>query len=333
MHSMTRTQKIGLFAALLFSVLLLTLVFASGVFRFGLSGPSVYVLYLLAGMLAALLTFGMLTSSGQLQASRGGSTLTLGGSIVALVVVAGGGGLYERYLHRAETFDLLVTYWMNDPSALEPLKGQVTIYAGNNDFTQPLDGSGRNRFLGLPSSLLGQKIDLSLNAPGYKVVEIKPAVFTSDGRVQVKVQRAQVFAVPSPDQLSVELEKAQVVDFGPRPDQRIVSLGLKFRSAATLPVPLANVAHLEVFAEGGAPLWDVSLKVDRPFVIAEPGLSAETFEALVDRSRLGMLAGGRLAKITLKYDPSVQPPQRAEYSTAVFPISSDMFDDLSHPTK
>jgi hypothetical protein len=330
---MNRKQTVGIFGALLFAVLLLTILFASGSLRFGLSGPSVYILYLLAGMLAALLTFGMLSSSGQLNATRGGVTLTLGGSIVALVVVAGGGGIYERYLHRPETFDLLITFWATDPNALEPLKGQVTIYAGNNDFTQPLDGSGRNRFLGLPSWLLGKKADLSLNSPGYKVVDLQPPAFTSDGRLLVKVDRTQIYAAPSANQLSVELAKAQVVDYGPRPDQRIITLGLKFRSAAMLPVPLANTAELAVFTESGAPLWTSTLKVDRPFVVVESGLSDESFEALVDRSRLDQLAGGRLATITLHYEPSVRPVQHIVYSTAMFPFSTDTFDDLSKPPK
>jgi hypothetical protein len=330
---MTRSQKAYLFGALLISVLLLTILFASGALRFGLSGPSVYVLYLLAGMLAAMLTFGILTSNVSLKASRGGTTLTLGGSIVALVVVTGVGGLYERYLHRPESFDLLVTFWRDDPNALEPLKGQVTIYAGNNDYSQPLDGTGRNRFLGLPSWLLGQKAELSLNSPGYKVVGVNPPVFTHDAPLRVRIARAEVFAAPPPEQLSVELDKAQVVDFGPRPDQRILTIRLKFTSAAPLPVPLANVARLQIFTEGGAPLWEVPLKVDRPYVVAEPGLSSEFFEAAVDRSRLDTLAGGRLAKVTLKYDPTVQPRRDVEYSTALFPISPEMFDDLSKPAR
>ena len=331
--AMTRKQTVGVFGALLLTVLLLTILFASGSLRFGLSGPSVYILYLLAGMLAAVLTFGMLSSSGQLNATRGGVTLTLGGSIVALVVVAGGGGIYERYLHRPETFDLLITFWATDPNAFEPLKGQITIYAGNNDFTQALDGSGRNRFLGLPSSLLGKKAELTLNSPGYKVVDMQPPEFTSEGRLRVKVEHAQIFAIPSAEQLSIELAKAQVVDFAPRPDQRIITVGLKFRSTALLPVPLANTVELAVFTESGAPLWETTLKVDRPFVVVATGLSDDSFEAAVDRSKLDQLAGGRLARITMHYEPSVQSGQPIEYSTAMFPISSDTFDDLSKPPK
>jgi hypothetical protein len=172
-----------------------------------------------------------------------------------------------------------------------------------------------------------------LDSPGYELVDTNPTVFTNEAPVKVHVRRAQIFSRPTAEELSVELDKAQVVDYGPRPDARIVSLTLKFRSTANLPTPLEKIANLEIFTENGSRLWSAPLKVDRPYVIANPGLSTETFEAMVDRQKLGMLAGGRLAEITVKYDPVFSASSPVEYSTGKFSISPSTFEDLSSPAK
>jgi hypothetical protein len=46
-----------------------------------------------------------------------------------------------------------------------------------------------------------------------------------------------------------------------------------------------------------------------------------------------MLSGGRLAKITIAYEPSVEPHEAMVYETGFFPISPTTFDDLSNPSK
>src|SRR6185369_7734880 len=135
----------------------------------------------------------------------------------------------------------------------------------------------------------------------YQVVEIKPGVFANDQPIRVEVKRSQTYADPS-STLEVVLSKAQVVDYAPRPDQRIVTLTLKLHSRAGLPLPLDKAATLNVFTETGAPIWHATLESDAPFVIAEPGLSSVTFEGTIDRSKFESLAGGRLGEIVLRYE-------------------------------
>jgi hypothetical protein len=95
---MNAKRKFQVFIVLLIAVIAMAILFATGTLRFGLSGPFVYIVYVLAGLLSALLTFGMLSSRGELHGEHEGIGLKLGGAVVALVVVAAGGGLYERYL-------------------------------------------------------------------------------------------------------------------------------------------------------------------------------------------------------------------------------------------
>jgi hypothetical protein len=326
---MTRHQKLLVFGVLLVVLLGLTVLFASGTLRFGQSGPIVYILYVIAGFGAAVLTFGLLASSGTFSASNRGMTLRLGGSVVALLAVAAGGGLYERYLHRAETFELLIVFWMGDSNSSAPLIGEMVLYAGNNDFPKKLDGSGRARFLSLPSQLLGRPINFMLNVPGYQVVEIKPNVFENDKPIQVQVERSQTYADAS-TALAVMLSEAQVVDYGPRPDQRILTITLKLNSRAGLPLPLSRIANLRIFTETGGPMWDVPLQSHAAFVLAEPGLSSVTYEGMIDRFKYESLAGGRLGEIVLQYD-SMATDQSADYSTGQMHISTETFIDLSKP--
>lgn len=326
---MTRKQKLVVFGVLLAVLIAMTLVFASGLLRFGLSGPSVYVLYVIAGLLASVLTFGLLTSSGTLIAKRHGASLTLGGAIVALVVVAGGGGLYEKYLHQPQSFDALLVFWINDPSTLARLDGEVVLYAGNNDFSQQLIGTGRARYLGLPTSLLGQAVSISLDSPGYQVVDIDPSVFSQDEPIRVEVQRAQRYATPNTD-LNVVLTEAQVVDFGPRPDQRIITLTLRIHSDAQLPLPLDNTAQLRIFTESGGHMWEAELDATGSIVLAEPGLSTVTFEAQIDRNLYDSLGSGRLAELVLHYDKGVGLGENT-YSTGQFFMSRETLHDHSDP--
>lgn len=327
---MNSRQKVTVFALLLSAVAALTILFASGLLRFGLHGAPSYVIYIVAGALAAMLTFGLLQSEGSLRGWEQGLRLRLGGSIVALVVVAAGGGLYERYLHQPATFNLLLVFWTDDPCVLAHLSGEVVVYAGNRDILSRLDGSGRTRLEGLPSDLLRQPLSLSLAVPGYTIVKVDPAVFTDQRPIQVQVERSRTYAEPREAQVFVDLAKAMVVDFGPRPDQRIVSIVLRFRSDEGLPVPLDSTARFKIFSESGAPLWEYEFRAAVPYVLALPGLSSAVFEGLVPKDQYASIASGCLAKISLSYDKKVENVE-VIYTTGLFPVSSHTFRDLSNP--
>ena len=58
--------KMGIFGILLAVLIGLAILFGSGIPRFGLEGPFVYVIYIIAGCLSPLLCFGLLDSSGEL---------------------------------------------------------------------------------------------------------------------------------------------------------------------------------------------------------------------------------------------------------------------------
>src|SRR5258706_5150237 len=128
---MNAKRKFLILVMLLVVVIALAILFASGILRFGLAGPFVYVVYVLAGLLSAFRSFGVLSSQGEFQGEHRGVGLRLGGAVVALVVVAAGGGLYERYLYTPPHFDLLLLFFAENPAKPEPVTGKVVLIVGN----------------------------------------------------------------------------------------------------------------------------------------------------------------------------------------------------------
>src|SRR5258708_10513172 len=131
---MNTKRKFRIFMILLLVVAGMAVLFASGILRFGIAGPCVYIVYVMAGLLSASLTFELLSSRGEVQGKREGIVLKLGGAVVALVVVAAGGGLYERYLYTPPHFDLLLLFYTENLTKPEPVTGKLVMITGNQYF-------------------------------------------------------------------------------------------------------------------------------------------------------------------------------------------------------
>lgn len=194
---------------LLLAVIAMAVLFATGTLRFGLSGPFVYIVYILAGLLSACLTFGMLSSRGELHGEREGIGLKLGGAVVALVVVAAGGGVYERYLYTPPQFDLLVLFFTDNPAKPEPVTGKVVVIAGNQDFAADLDGTGRLTIRHISSRYLQHPFQIQLSSPNYEVVSNFPPRLPADAPVMIKVEWKRTWEQPQKANLRVFLRPAR----------------------------------------------------------------------------------------------------------------------------
>jgi hypothetical protein len=89
-----------------------------------------FLVYILAGLLVAFATFGILTSTGELSGSPFGIQVRLGGSLVAAVVVAGGGSLYELYV-RPATFETRVVFYESTRETQVDITGSLTLFVGS----------------------------------------------------------------------------------------------------------------------------------------------------------------------------------------------------------
>lgn len=158
------------FFSLLAAVILLTVLFASGWLRFGQSGTVAYIVYVIAGLLSATLCYGILEATGTFEGQYHQARLKLGGSVVALVLVAGGGGAYERYLRTPETFDLRIRF-ISSTRSPQPLTGTVRLFLGAENHEGKLDHGSDVLFQGIASGWKGTPVHLSLEAPPYRLTD------------------------------------------------------------------------------------------------------------------------------------------------------------------
>lgn len=160
---------LGVFGVLLAAVLFFALAIASGALRFGLEAPVVYTLYVIAGLLAATLCFRILGSAGGLHGQPYGMTLRLGGAVVGLVVVAGGGALYERHVRTPAVFNFRVTFSPEDHDPPGPANGDAVISFGDQQLIASLDGVGSTLFQGLAAHRRGVVARLTLRSRDYEL--------------------------------------------------------------------------------------------------------------------------------------------------------------------
>jgi hypothetical protein len=125
-----RPTMVRIFAALVLLLVTTTILFASGLLRHGVGTTATYVVYVLAGLVTAVLCFGLLGATGAFEGTAHGATLKLGGSIVAMLVVTGGGVVYEQY-RKPEKFDCLVRFVDRATRQPQKLKGNIEILLGS----------------------------------------------------------------------------------------------------------------------------------------------------------------------------------------------------------
>jgi hypothetical protein len=164
-------NKLGLllFSTLLIVVVSLTVLFASGAIRFASSGLSTYIVYVLAGLLASVLCYGLLHSSGNITGHQRGVSIYIQGSVVALVLVAGGGMAYERWFHIPEQFDIRVVFSSEDGQPVT-LVGTIDILYANEKKTETVKESSSVLFQGVQRHWYGQGFRLTLDAPPYELI-------------------------------------------------------------------------------------------------------------------------------------------------------------------
>lgn len=313
-------MKLGLFVLLLFAILLLTIVFASGQLRFGLSGTPVYVVYVLCGALAAVLTFGLLGAWGEAQGTGWGVTVKLGGSIVALVVVTAGGGLYERYLHRTPEIDVRLNFYEDSPSVLTKITGQVRVFVGNQDISRDLKGDSTVLIQGVAADRLDGPISLDLDSSEWEIVEAPKTLSDAQPNL-VKVRRRKVF--PSPDQVDLTpiLEKVEVMNFAPDPKKRSVILRVKLLNKSAKEVPLADSATLEILNRSAVPVRSASLRLGAGERRVARGSSEIIFDELLDTELVDFaMSSGWDVVVTLSFDKDVDETG-GTYATQPTPFS------------
>src|SRR5580658_548213 len=118
------------YGAILFAVLGLAVLFSSQLLRYGLGEWAIAFVYLTGGLLAAVVCFRLLDFSGAFEGTRDGVRLRIAGAAVAALVVAAGGGAYEKYVRAPHTFACRLRFLDTNGTA-QKLTGNVSLLLGN----------------------------------------------------------------------------------------------------------------------------------------------------------------------------------------------------------
>lgn len=161
----------SVFVILLLAVIGLVLIFASGRLRFGLEGPVVYLIYVLVGLLAAVLCYGILNSTGQLSGKIHGINVQLGGAIVVAVIIVVGAVYYEKMVRQDTPFEVRAYLYEKAQSELVSANGVLAIHLGEMLPTANINPDGTALFQGIPRQWAGKKVLVSLTSTSHELAK------------------------------------------------------------------------------------------------------------------------------------------------------------------
>lgn len=305
MANQTETTKtrLWLFGSLLFATILLVVLYASGMLRFGLSQQFTYILYATAGLLAAVTCFGLLSSYGKITGHHAGYKLELGGAIVAFVVVAVGGGVYEKYFHTPEMINMTIAFVNKDGQA-EEITGTAVLYTGTEPKQVDLQKQSSVTFLGIPASYTGSKLNLQLKA-NYEIEKADSLPLLQNSTVFIKVRRADPFSNPEDVKLRISYEGGDIVGFAPDPSKKSVVLRFHVFSESDKDVPLANKAKIQLTNSHGSPVYVEDYLLSE-YPVIKPRAREEIILDLLIPEPAVVQAMDNAAEVTFYYDPAVR---------------------------
>jgi len=261
MSTLSSKAKIGIFGALLVVLLGLAILFGSGILRFGLEGPFVYVIYIIAGLLVAFACFGLLDSSGELTGQPLDTNLKLGGAIVGLVVVAAGGALYEIYGRPPSTFSTRVIFSDATGQQVKP-KGTLTLFIGAANPQITIDGNGSALFQNLPGAWRNKSVRAALDSAEFRPsdsqgssLQLKP-----EETISLEVVRKPLFAPSDEAKIDFSWKFGESVQLAASSD-RDLTIRLIAIAQSELPVPLRPKGTL-IFFRQGRPMPIRTIQVD-----------------------------------------------------------------------
>ena len=275
MNSLSIRVKISIFAVLLVVLIALAALFGSGVLRFGLEGPFVYIIYVIAGLLVAFVCFGLLDSSGELTGNPLSTNVKLGGAIVGLVVVIAGGALYEIYGRPQQTFSTRVAFYTSNGEIVKP-KGTLTLFIGAGTQSATIDSGGTALFQNIPAAWRSKEAQCSLESQEYRPIA------GSNGKLLLKpeetvpflVEHKPLFSSYEHGKIDFEWKSGESVQLAASAN-RDLTIRLIATAESELPLPIRSKGSI-MFLRQGRPIpvktidADVGTETSDDVVILQP---------------------------------------------------------------
>lgn len=298
---MKSKQKLYVFIILLVAILAFVSLLATGVFRLGMSSAYSYLLYVLAGLLSAVVCYGVLNSIGEIEGKSINSTIKLSGSVVALCLVTFGGGYYERNLRTPEYFDARITFYVRSPTMPQKISGNLSLYVGNEVKTIHLKEEATALFQGISQAMADKDIKLSLEGSNYIIDDesIKNVKYKNNEVIFIKVLFGKTYATPNETKLDLTFKEGSTVNYGPQPKNKILTLVLRIFSHSDYIVPIDRTAKLFLY-DGST--YIMELKNQDNIYLTPHEFNDVYFEGIIPKTILSKMISGSYAEITIRYD-------------------------------
>jgi hypothetical protein len=250
MNSLSIRVKMAIFAALLVVLIGLAVLFGAGVLRFGLEGPFVYVIYVIAGLLVAFVCFGLLDSTGELTGNPLSTNVKLGGAIVGLVVVIAGGALYEIYGRPQQTFSTRVAFYTMNGESVRP-KGALTLFIAAGTQTAIIDSGGTALFQNIPAAWRSKEAQCSLDSHEYRAAAINNCklLLKPEETIAFQVERKPLYSSYEQSKINFEWKSAESVQLAASAN-RDLTIRLIATGESELPIPLRSKGSIVFFRQG-----------------------------------------------------------------------------------
>lgn len=321
MSTQPRSQpNYPLFIILLVALLAVVYAFASNHLQMGISGSFTYMIYVFLGLVSSVVCYGFLSSMGEIKGYKYETTIKLGGAIVGLVVVGGGGMIYEKYVQRSDTVDVRLVFYRSKLSHTQKITGEATLLIGNKEFTVTLRSQSSVLLQGIPFAAEGTKMNLSLDCPDFEIDSSGYAGLTVDpaAPVYVKLVPRKLYASPEEAELSLTFNNGSAAVYVRRPNDKNVIIQLNAISSSSLIIPIAKEADLQVITNSGTPIFKTTLSSDQITFLTDKNLKEIYFEGFVPKE-LYDIAKGKTAFITIHYyDMSTKHLQKTWEATFDF---------------
>lgn len=327
-----KRSQLTIFVVLLAAMFAMTVLFASGVLRFGLSGPFIYVLYVIAGLLASTLCYGILDSFGELHGTRYGITLRLGGAIVGLVVVAGGGGLYERFLQTPSTFNVRVYLHEGNTAVPVGAKGTLSLRLGSQQRTVNIEADGTALFQGITSDWEGKQVGLVLSSVLHELHPDSARIkLSSDGEAYARIVSRPMFVEEEDAEMTLKIietrstKMAEGFEF-----DRDLSFVVRAVCRSPRRIPIDAAADLEITDINGVLRQKIPLTVSSDLrelgAFLKPNLPTNLFlEGKFFARDIELLDMGHFSRVVLHYD-RVMGTEARPFMTAMFEFNRQHLD-------
>lgn len=295
--------RVGLFLLLLGVVLAFFVLVASGVLRFGLEGPSIFLLYLVAGLVAAFGTFGLLGGVGELKGDVYGVTVRLGGAVVALVLVPIGGGWYELRVRPPKTVTA-ARFAFREGGAPQKVSGKLTLLIGTQVYSSEFEKATNALVDKLPAGAVQHDVSVDLESVEWERLSNTPIVLRDDAPIDLEVKRRAYYEKPGSSVVELTVENASVAGVGTSTSNADLTLVVRAVSKCTKPVPIARHAVIRA-ADGKAAPVELGFSGDGSAEVSPDHPTTLYFNGVVPKGTLLALRKSAALTLHTSYDPKI----------------------------